>query len=60
MKNDASERYLRYEKLKTMGLPVPAHVWTRVDEEWNALERLVSGKPAVPPNLYFSTSWTDS
>ena len=42
MKNDASERYLRYEKLKTLGLPVPDPVWTRVDEEWNSLERLVS------------------
>ena len=46
MKNEASERYLRYEKLKTLGLPVPDHVWTRVDDEWNALERLVSGRAA--------------
>ncbi|XP_043244080.1 nesprin-1-like [Amphibalanus amphitrite] len=42
VKNDASERYLRYEKLKTLGLQVPGHVWTRVDEEWNSLERLLS------------------
>ncbi|XP_043237695.1 nesprin-1-like isoform X2 [Amphibalanus amphitrite] len=42
VKNDASERYLRYEKLKTLGLSVPGHMWTRVDEEWNSLERLLS------------------
>ncbi|XP_037072795.1 nesprin-1-like [Pollicipes pollicipes] len=43
VKNDASERYLRYEKLKTMNLPVPSDVWSRVDEGWNALEMLLSG-----------------